>query len=480
MTGKKFNRWKSSGIRGIYLLPFLIVSLYIILFAYLDRYPYDPSSADDQGLFQRVALNILGHGAFSGSTGSEKVFCPTRPPLYPMLIALTWEFTKTRSLAYIRAIQVICYFLSIFFIFRTATILTDGNTKYGFLSSLFASLVPHTAAVTHVILTESLAIFFLSLSVLLTAALGKKKKLLYLILLGFTLGFLNLQRPNFLFIPVIFIGYILFLYQKRKKDMITALVLIIIPFLCCLLPWSIYKKAEINSYSPSYAALGSNVMVGIVENSPSLAKDIGEKLEQITAVNFNRKPYYDKIGDILHLKTALATTSGSFSPDVAKLIALSALTYVEAWHVQPPPPDKVILADDFLKKTAFIWIKNNPAKFPAIMLENIKHLILPNDQPLVYQQLSGPLCSAFFVIKLVFFLFSLYGMYFLLRARRFHLVFFPLVIVLYIIIINSLMHAEPRYFIYTYLFMTMTIPVVVNRNILNRDLRGQTHQRENK
>jgi hypothetical protein len=92
-------------------------------------------------------------------------------------------------------------------------------------------------------------------------------------------------------------------------------------------------------------------------------------------------------------------------------------------------------------------------------------LVLGKEQPLVYQQLAGPVYWYSYMIEIFLCLGFLAAAFSLLRAGQFNLAFFPVIIVIYIVIINSLMHTEPRYFVYAYLFMAMVIPSIVKSGL---------------
>ena len=445
-------------------MPYLIAVAYILLFAYLDKYPYDQGSLNDQGLFQRVAMNVIDSGKFSGSTNATKVFCPTRPPLYPLIMAFTWKITNSRSLVYIRSIQAICYLLSIFFIFRISTILADGDTQYGILASLFASLIPHTAAVTHVILAESLGIFLLILAVWIMVRQKDEFRPFLLMLLGLILGLLTLQRPNFLYIPFFFAGYLICsLKYKTLKNIFACCVLIALPFTMVLLPWGLYKQAEKTySYSPAYG-IGFDLMAGILEASPSQYNAFFPVPEEKNA-SVDSKPLYGEMEEVFHSQHELLSPStGYFTPRMEKLVAFSLRSYCGAWSLDPVPPETVIRTDRFLTKTVLTWIRAHPVKFLAVILNNAKNLIFGDYHPLIYQPFSGTLSQLVSISRLLLYLSFAAGILFALRSRRVRLAFVPLLIVLYLIALHSLMHADPRYFVYSYMLMAVAIPSVIRR-----------------
>jgi len=449
----------------IYLILFIIAVTNVLFFACVDTYHYSTSSRNDQALFQRIALNILNHGEFSGSLNSELFFCPTRPPLYPLLLAGTWKITGTKALLPIRLIQGIAYLLSIFFIFRIAMMLTFGNKTYAFVSALYAALIPDLATTVHPILTEGLTLFFLSLSVFLAVSLRTKIQTSSLVLLGLTLGFLILQRPSFTPIILLFIGYILYYARRTARHLLSIIVLVTIPLIMVITPWIMVNKIKKGSFSPAYTALGHNLMQGIMEKSPSSLQYFMNNYFKTSARNLDRTPYYNKMEQYVASDHAMALSRNAFSPEQNELIYLATLTYIESWWLKPSPPDKVILSDMFLKKAALHWIRNNPSEFSKMVAQNIATLVW-GGQPLVYQKVEGPIYVATLTIRLLLYILFFIGTIRLIRARRFALAFFPLTLILYLLIIHAPMHTEPRYFIYAYLFMTLAVPAGLTPSFL--------------
>ncbi len=430
-------------------------------FSVLDNYPYALSSPDDQGLFQRIAMNLLNRGAFSGSLSGPAVFCPTRPPLYPLILALTWKISGGMSLLPIRIIQVVSYLLTLYLISQIASMVAGGDRKYGLFSALFASIIPFAAAATHVILTESLTLFFLTMAVFLAVKYRTKPSRFFLLLLGISLGLLVLQRPTFMLIPVVFLGYVLLSPKITKRNIIPVALLIMLPLTAVVAPWSLYARSETGSCALVRTGVGFNLMQGIVRSSPPLLDKFFDDFRHFQAGDFDKNEMTGRIDALLHSKEDIPTQAGYFSPDIARLIDFALATYIATWHPQPPDPHRVIKCDLFLKKAASSWIRHYPLSFLRIVSANLNTLLLGDFQPLVYRQMEGyPYLYTAAVERVLWLLFAASTLV-LLRRRQLNIVFFPLAIVLYLIIVHWPMHTEPRYFIYAYTFMPIAVAALV-------------------
>jgi 4-amino-4-deoxy-L-arabinose transferase-like glycosyltransferase len=457
---KNIRLWRfAAGEEAIYAVPFVIAFLSLLLFAYIDQFPYSPLSYDDQGLFQRVAKNLLDYGVFSGSISEDKVFCPIRPPLYPVIIASVWKVTGSESLLPIRIVQGAAFLLSLFILFKTAVLLTSGNRTYGLITAFAAALIPDTAAAAHIILAECLTLFFLSLSALFVLLAASKQKVSYLILLGTTLGLLVLMRPNFLLIPAPFIVYVLG-HSARNPRRISAVILsTILPFVITLSPWMMLNKKNKGSFTPTYTVAGASLMVGILEDMPLVLQEVTDDAKKMLIGNYDRSVENKKITELLLSGKAVLSANASFSPELRHLLAAALANFTDHWLIRDHPlsVEIVVSSDRFLKKVAIEWVERHPLQFLSVILKNGETLTLLH-QPLIYQEMKGALYVTTFIFKLAIYILFLVGMSIAILNRRYRLAFFPLMIIGYILVTNSLLHAEPRFFIYALWFMTLLIP----------------------
>lgn len=447
--------------RLLRILPFAIAVSYMAVFSMLDNYPYALSSIDDQGLFQRIALNLLKRGAFSGSLTGHAPFCPTRPPLYPFILALTWKITGSMSLFPIRLIQGICYLLTLYLISRIAVIVSNGDRRYGLFSALFASLIPFAAAATHVILTESLSLFFLTLSVFLAAQFRERACRTFLVALGTCLGLLTLLRPTFMLIPVLLLGYIVLAPKIRRKDILPVVILVTLPLTAVVGTWSLYARSETGTWSLVRAGVGFNLMTGIIRNDTSLRETLIRHWGDVEQDAGNKHSLQKKLNNLLNAEKEPSSWEDASRPTTWRLIDLTSAAYLQEWHTDPPSAGLVIRSDNFLKKMALLWIRGHPRLFPGIVLSHIETLLFGDYQPLAYHTIGGYPYLYTTIVRLGLYLLFFLGTVLLLLQGRFKIIFFPLAIMFYLIIVHSPMHTEPRYFMYAYTFMPMTLPALL-------------------
>jgi 4-amino-4-deoxy-L-arabinose transferase-like glycosyltransferase len=448
-------------------IPYLIAFINILAFAYIDNFPYSPLANDDQALFQRIAKNLAMNGHFSGSLSFHKVFCPSRPPLYPLILALTWRFSGSESLLYIRIIQCVAYLLSIYFIFRITMILTSGNKLHASMGATIASLIPDLAAATHIILTECLSLFLLSLSVLLSVLLKRKIRNSYLLTLGIVLGLLSLLRPTFLLMPIPLIAYVLWHSQKSLKNVCTIVMLIILPFVFVLSPWMIVNKKNKGSYMPTYTAVGLALFEGIFDSSPSMMEQLVSSATGMVKTNFDTSLFERTIEEPSDSDEQMLPDQDFPSKEKLKIFAAALVNAADPWLMRsnPLPVAKIVAADNFLKKIAINWIKRNPGQYVRIVLKHIQQLMI-GDQPVFYHSIAGPLYYVTLIIKLFVYVFFLIGLIEAVRNGRFDLLFFPLMITGYLIAVHALMHVEQRYFMCALLFMAMIAPAGVKPSLV--------------
>ncbi|MEJ2684287.1 MAG: glycosyltransferase family 39 protein [Candidatus Sulfobium sp.] len=448
-------------------------------FSAVDSYPYSLSAPDDQGLFQRIALNILNRGAFSGSLAGKAIFCPTRPPLYPLILALTWKITGSTSLLPIRLIQAVCYLFTLYFISRIATMVADGNRRYGLFSALFASLIPFAAAATHVILTESLTLFFLTVTVFFAVSFRTKSGLPSLFALGASLGLLILLRPTFMLIPALFLGYVLLSPKIKKKDVVPVVLAVVLPLAALVVPWTMYVKSETGTCTLVRTGVGLNLMTGILQNNPPLLEDVRKNI-----VHFQKNAHAGNDLDLIKERESLVRSGrdtlilgGQFPKHVLKLASFCAYKYISIWTSQPFTSSEIVECDQFLKKTALAWAEYHPFGYLQTVAANAATLMFGKFQPLVYHEIGPHLYLFTAAVRWAFLFFFIGGSVLLLKRRKFHVAFFPLALVFYIIIVHSPMHTEPRYFIYAYSFMGMVLPAFLPGGISNDPGRGEPGNR---
>jgi 4-amino-4-deoxy-L-arabinose transferase-like glycosyltransferase len=459
----------SSGCRGkisprlkwrLLVLPCLAAFVLSLYFSNIDRFPYDALSPDDQGLFQRIALNMAVDGSFSGSTGKEKVFCPVRPPLYPVCLALTRTVSDEDWLFLVRVLQIAAHVLTIWLMGKIAFIISQGSQRFAFLAAAAAAFIPHTAALTHVLLTESFTLFLLALSVYLAlrAESGRATNR-SAIQLAISFGMLILMRPVFLLLPPLLVLYF-FLRTRFRIFSVPTLVLFFFFLVFAMLPWSLVQYVNVQKFTPGFTCIGHGLIAGILEGSPSLRKEL-----EVIAADPENNSAEKKEATIAFLEQnpddIRLDAQGQFDDRTKELITLSFLIYADAWKVDPPPVKSVVLADGYLKHASLAWITAHPPGYLSVMKNNLYTLLLGSYQPLVYHQLSGLPFAFSQYARFVLYALFLAGIFAATLKGRLQHLGIPLLTIGYLLIVHIPMHTEPRYLVEAYPFMALAVPYLL-------------------
>lgn len=178
----------------------LLISAVFYLFVWRSG-PY--LLADSKGYLQ-VAQNL------SAGNLSE---IQDRVPGFPLILLLTNSFEKPNTILFI--VQLISYFVCVFFVFKILTHELPIGFAYIFL--IFSVLPPFVEATAQV-MTEALTTILILLSFICFYELIKSRKVIFAIILGISSGLLALTRPTFELIPIILlILFIIFWKLSAEK-----------------------------------------------------------------------------------------------------------------------------------------------------------------------------------------------------------------------------------------------------------------------
>jgi glycosyltransferase involved in cell wall biosynthesis len=170
-----------------------------------------------------------------------------RTPGYPIFLA--GVFTISDSPYFVIILQILIALATIPLIYQIALKLT--NFRVAFLASLSYIIYPTTAFLNTQILSETLFMFFTTLSLWLLLTLPKHKTIEY-VAIGATAGVATLIRPSFLYIIPFIIGYILISRDNIWQRIISGGI-VAIAFFVILSPWIHANARDYNHPSLSTA-----------------------------------------------------------------------------------------------------------------------------------------------------------------------------------------------------------------------------------
>lgn len=245
---------------------FLIILgiIFVVNFLYAIIYKIEPKV--DAEAYQEIATNIVNLGEYRASLNTPLNLdgSITRiGPGYEYFVAGNFLFFG-KHLWIIWLTQALLYTLTIAMLALITIKLfphTKNNLKILYGTMLFFGLFIDMIQLNGMLMTESLFLFFLTLSFFVWSKIieNEKRNSLWWILLGTILGTLTLIRPTGLIIFILLLGASI--YKLRKKS-ILPILLILIFFLGIQTPWVIRNYKVFDQFVFHSTADGMNFLSG--------------------------------------------------------------------------------------------------------------------------------------------------------------------------------------------------------------------------
>lgn len=190
------------------------------------------------------------HGKFSSWYFFADYYPETlRTPGYPIFLALCQTITK--SILFVKIVQLFLYFASVFLCLQIISKL-ENKLIYKNLFLILVILNIQIVYYTGLISTETLTIFF---TILMVRLLFIKKNIINAIFLALSCYVLFIIKPAFLLFPFFLLIYFIF---ERIENIRYSLVFIV-TFLILLLPFSLWNKTNHNQFNPNPIEGGGGV-----------------------------------------------------------------------------------------------------------------------------------------------------------------------------------------------------------------------------
>ncbi len=281
---------------------FIILGLIVVLnFLYALTYKITPRV--DAEAYDEIATNIVNAGEYRATlNGPLKLDGSiTRiGPGYEYFVAGHFLFFG-RHLWIIWLTQALLYALTIGMLAILTTKLfpeTLSNLKILYAAMLFFGIFIDMVQLNGMLMTESLFLFFLTLSFFIWSKIiqEQKQNILWWILLGTTLGTLTLIRPTGLIIFVLLSAASI--YKMRLKA-ILPIFMVLIFFIAVQVPWVIRNYKVFNQFVFHSTADGMNFLSGNYPGNHGefnsdfpLFQDMKEKYPAPTEFNKQAKKWY--------------------------------------------------------------------------------------------------------------------------------------------------------------------------------------------
>ena len=294
---KDFNAINS---KKIFLLIFLLSLLIRLSFSFFSN-SFNNNPVEDSADYLELLRNLSNNGSFyiyNDLLGSN-LFTARDPGLvFFLYIFSLGNASQAFSILLLNLISSLTVLLT----GLTVSKIT-GNNLLGFLSAIFLCVYPPSIFFASRILTETLAAFFIVLSLYIYVC-NKNLTSFYPFLIGILCGFLLLTRANLQGFFMVFIAHLFlkFLQNRIKlKDFLRYSILILVGFSIVLSPWivrnySIYDELVITNSRLGYGLYLTNnspdshlVQIGSYKRF-DLNEDEIKSLSQMNEIEMNN--YY--------------------------------------------------------------------------------------------------------------------------------------------------------------------------------------------
>ena len=416
----------------------LILSVIFILALCVRVYPIvnDPENHragfgifGDSFLYHKIGYNLYKGRGFSGKDdgeafgqkepgGTALVYTPelVRPPLYPLFIAGVYRFFGNKeamlhpdrwrvNLDRVRLAQCVIDSLTCLVVFFIVYEISEGACFASLLGALIYSVSPYNIFYTRALLSETLAVFFVTSTIWFWIRAIKSPTTAAWLFTGALLGLAVLTRPEHIFFILVICALSAVFNLKDPLMCFKRGALVLLGFLLISAPWISRNYRLFHRPVVASSSLGFNLFQGTYESNANWSG-----WGQFPKEAFESEDEKNKILDFYE-RYDQAMTEGD--------------------------PDIQIVDKDFTK-IAVKRIQENPLKMIKLWIEKIPRLWYQKYIPMyAYRESSG--------IYLLFYLaFAVFG--FLTSSLQQKRAQLPIAcLFIYLTIIYLPLHIEPRY-----------------------------------
>jgi 4-amino-4-deoxy-L-arabinose transferase-like glycosyltransferase len=239
MSGEKKTTGTASTRSGLILYPAFIFAFAVAVHLFLAfTHPPGPH-LHDEAEYDQLACSILDGKGFTRPDGSPTA---SRPPLYPVLVALIyWLFGPGDTAVFL--IQGILHATTCVLIYFMGRIIY-GN-PVGLIAGLGGALYPMLIFPAHDLLSESLLVFLFTTALFVLCANRGRYRMTFWA--GFLLALSLLTKPVALFAVPFFAIWI---WRNQYEKKLKAVCLFLLAIVLVLLPWTVRNYRAFDTFVP--------------------------------------------------------------------------------------------------------------------------------------------------------------------------------------------------------------------------------------
>lgn len=230
-------------------------------FAWSGWSPLLNADAED---YQGMASRLITTGTYSSESGQ---LISLRPPLYPVLVAATYEIAGLKNDNAVRAVQTCVSLLTVLIVYRIGVLVY--SRRVALWAAAITCFYPALLAYANVLLSETWFTFFAIGFAWLVLEAIHRERLAILAAAGLAIGLAALTRSIMLvFVP--FLGlYLLWAWPGSWSRRVAAAVLPAVVFTLVIAPWAIRNTRLQETFTLIDVMGGRNAMMGNYEYTPT-------------------------------------------------------------------------------------------------------------------------------------------------------------------------------------------------------------------
>lgn len=422
----KNRSYKLTRPKGLLLIILLALVIRIVFFVSLK--PWDSEVVnenilvDDAYGYHKLASSVLSNKSFEDFTG-------WRTPGYPLFIAFIYWISSS-SIWLVLFIQIFLNVFSVLIVYKIASIIVPR--KIGVLAALLFAIDIHQAESTVTLLTEPLFVFLFLVSIYFLCNSLKEDRLLSICLSALLLGIATLVRPISVYFPIVVICFIFVLSNFKLKMKFVYSLLFSIFFIVTITPWLIHN----------YSKYGI-VKLSSVSNVNLLYLNVG-----YTEVYKTGKTWQEvsKDFDEIAIKQGVDTTN-KFLLKNSKIYSKIAINYIKENFTLYCKRHFMGIVNLYTSigstnLTSIFHLKSNPPDIDRYGGPGIFRSIVDFFQSRTKAEIYFAIGIGFYL--LVNYIFSLYGIFLLMREKEYIVILFILIILYFSVLTGVVGGAQYR------------------------------------
>jgi 4-amino-4-deoxy-L-arabinose transferase-like glycosyltransferase len=243
-------------------LPIVVVLVFSFLVRLFFVLKFDKDVfANDGYSYISIADNLLSGNGLINTAGKVSILTP----VYPIFLAVIRLFTN--KIFFIRLIQAVLSSATVWLIYEIGCKVKDK--RVGVLAAVLSSVYPGLVLYSAMEITEVLYTFFLTLVFLLFIFHRKELDYKKISIVGLVIGVVTLIRGNYLYLPVIFVWYILFTDVKLLEKVKLIGILLVSSFILPIM-WGVRNYVMFDDFVLTACHGGQALYLGNNEYSEPL------------------------------------------------------------------------------------------------------------------------------------------------------------------------------------------------------------------